>query len=130
MTAIIVLAFSLIGLGLVAAVLGRFRPGEGNRPAAQTGNACGECGARSVKCKRGCMAEASVKAVEYFDDEELDRYANRPSDAYTDEEAEQFREVLYTMRQGEVASWSRSLALRGINVPDQVKDELLLLISG
>ena len=73
--------------------------------------------------------EASLRDIEYFDDEELDQYAGRPSDSYSDEEAEQFREVLYTMRPDEAAPWSRSLTLRGIAPPDQIKDELLLLIG-
>ena len=69
--------------------------------------------------------EAAVKPVEYFDDEELDRYRGRPSDAYTDEETEEFADVMYTMRPEEVRDWNRSLILRGVNVPDQIKDELI-----
>ena len=40
-----------------------------------------------------------------------------------------FREVMYSMRQEEVADWNRSLILRGINVPDQLKDELIMLLG-
>ena len=73
--------------------------------------------------------EAATKSVEYFDDEELDVFAHRPSDQFTDDEAEQFREVLYTMQPSEVRDWTRSLTLRGISLPDQVKDEAFLLIE-
>ena len=38
-------------------------------------------------------------------------------------------EVMYSMRQEEVADWNRSLILRGINVPDQLKDELIMLLG-
>ena len=31
------------------------------------------------------------------------------------------------MREDEVAAWSRSLVLRGINLPDQLRDELIML---
>ena len=75
------------------------------------------------------MLEASVKPIEYFDDEELDKFAGRPSDTYEDSEAELFADVLYTMRPDEVAAWMRSLNLRGINLPDQLKDEVILLIG-
>ena len=75
------------------------------------------------------MMEASVKPIEYFEDEELDSFAGRRSDGYTDEEAEQFEEVLTTLRPEEVAAWNRSLILRGISVPDQIKDELLMLLG-
>ena len=74
--------------------------------------------------------EAATREVEYYDDEELDRFKGRPSDCYTDDEAELFREVLFSMPQSDVKGWNRSLILRGINVPDQIKDELLLMIDG
>ena len=73
--------------------------------------------------------EAATKDIVYFDDEELDRYRGRPSDSYTDDEAEEFREVLFTMRPDETREWNRSLILRGVNVPDQVKDELTMLME-
>ena len=75
------------------------------------------------------MMEAATKPIEYYDDEELDRFANRPSDSYTDEEAEDFREVLYTMKPDDVKGWNRSLILRGISIPDQIKDEVVILLG-
>ncbi len=90
---------------------------------------CGTCDGTNDKCEQECMMEAAVKEIEYFDDEELDVYKNRPSNGYTDEEVEDFREVLYTMKQEEVKDWNRSLILREINIPDQLKDELLMLLE-
>ena len=75
------------------------------------------------------MMEAATKPIEYFDDEELDKFKERQSDSYTDDEAEMFREVLYTMKTEEVKDWCRSLTLRRVNLPDQVKDEVLLIIA-
>ena len=63
------------------------------------------------------------------DDEELDRFAGRAADDYTDEEVEEFSEVLYTMQPEEVAGWNRSLILRGINLPNQIKDEVISFLS-
>ena len=65
----------------------------------------------------------------YFDDEELDAFRGRPSDSYTEEEAEQFAEVMLTMLPGEVAEWGRCLALRGIALPDRIKDEYIILVE-
>ena len=76
------------------------------------------------------MMEAATKEIEYFDDEELDRFNGRDSSDYSNEEADEFREILYTMRPEEAKSWNRSLILRGINIPNQVKDELITLIEG
>lgn len=33
------------------------------------------------------------------------------------------------MRQDEVAAWCRSLNLRGIELPNQIKDEVVMMIS-
>lgn len=96
----------------------------------RTTSTCSTCNGDDSRCEQECMMEAATKPIEYYDDEELDRFAFRPSDAYSDEEAEEFREVLYTMRQEEAKGWNRSLALRSINVPDQLKDELRMMIEG
>ena len=90
---------------------------------------CASCTGTNEKCEQTCMMEAATRPVEYFDDEELDRFKGRPSDQFSDEEAEAFREVLYTMRQNEVRDWTRSLTLRGIELPDQVKDEAFMMME-
>ena len=71
----------------------------------------------------------AIKEIEYYDDEDLDRFAGREADSYTDEEVEEFSEVLYTMQPEEVAGWNRSLILRGINLPNQLKDEVINFLS-
>ena len=71
--------------------------------------------------------EAAIRDIEYFDDEELDAFKGRTADDYSDEEAEQFSEILYSMRQEEVKDWIRSLVLRGIELPNQIKDETIML---
>ena len=125
------LVVSLGLLGIVAAVAtrlqgnGKKEAGRVNAPASQ----CGTCDGNNSKCEQECMMEAAVRPVEYFDDEELDKYKGRPSDAYTDEEADEFAEVMYTMRPEEVRDWNRSLILRGVSVPDQIKDELIAMMD-
>ena len=90
---------------------------------------CATCDGVNTKCEQECMMEAATKEIEYFDDEELDSFAGRSSSEYSDDEAEQFREVLYTMKQDEVKDWTRSLTLRNISLPDQIKDEVFMLIE-
>ncbi|MDO4160755.1 MAG: FeoB-associated Cys-rich membrane protein [Prevotellaceae bacterium] len=118
----------LIVLALATAVLKAFYKPE-EKSVADNGS-CSSCSGFNEKCEQECVMEASTKEIEYFDDEELDVYRNRPSNAYTDEEAAEFADVLYTMRQEEVKDWNRSLILRGINLPDQIKDEVIMLIEG
>ena len=37
--------------------------------------------------------------------------------------------MFFTLREVEVAGWLRSLQLRGINLPDALKDEAFLIIG-
>ena len=73
--------------------------------------------------------KAAAEPIEYFDDEELDRFSGRSADAYTPEEEEEFREVLYTTLTREVGDWLRSLQLRGIELPEGVRDEAMLIYN-
>lgn len=82
-----------------------------------------------MKCEQECMMEAATKEIEYYDDEELDAYKGRPAGSYTDQEVEEFSEVMYTMRPEEVKGWNRSLILRGINFPNRLKEELIAIIE-
>jgi hypothetical protein len=133
----LVLILSLIGLTLIAMGVGvmynrrvrrRLQSGELQaEPEVVTPDA--ECCGQHEVCEKESLLAAVSKGVEYYDDEELDRFRGRPSDRYTDAEVEEFREVLYTCREEEVAGWSRSLQLRGIELPDELKDELFLIVG-
>ena len=57
------------------------------------------------------------------------RFRGRAPEDYTDEETDEFRDVLYTMREEEVAGWARSLQLRGIELPEEVRDEVILIVE-
>jgi len=124
------LIIALAALGIISAIFGLLSHNKegGNDVIVDEGD-CASCTGTNEKCEQTCMMEAATRPVEYFDDEELDRFKGRPSDQFSDEEAEAFREVLYTMRQNEVRDWTRSLTLRGIELPDQVKDEAFMLIE-
>lgn len=88
-----------------------------------------ECCGQHETCEKDSLLAAVSKGIEYYNDEELDRYQGRQSDEYTDEEVEEFREVMLTCQDDEVAGWCRSLQLRGIELPDDLKDELFLIIG-
>ena len=125
-----ILIVALIALGLFSALLSLlWHNKDGDDTVINAGADCSTCNGDNAKCEQTCMMEAATKEVEYFDDEELDRIRERPSAAYSDDEAEEFREVLYTMRPEEVRAWTRSLTLRGISLPDQVKDEVFVLME-
>ena len=126
----IYLIIALVVLGIISAIFGLFshKKGEDEEPLVE-GVSCNTCNGDNSKCEQECMMEAATKETEYYDDEELDLFRGRPSDEYTDEEVEQFADVLYTMKPEEVSGWNRSLILRGINLPDQLKDEVVGFLS-
>ena len=128
-----ILLLALVALGLLAALLGMLsRKTEDNEPEVVQADAasCATCNGEDERCEQECMLEAAVKAIEYYDDEELDQYRGRPSDGYTDSEGEEFADVLYTMKPEEVKGWNRSLILRQINLPNQLKDEVIMMMKG
>ena len=54
--------------------------------------------------------------------------AGKPN-GYTAEEVEEFRDVLMTLLPKDVAGWSRSIQVRGVTLPTEIRDELLLIVS-
>ena len=128
----LILIISIVALGVFAAIyslLASHGKNSGEEPV-KIVPTCSTCdGTAATKCELDCMMETSTKPIEYFDDEELDTFKGKASDTYSDDEVEQFADVLYTMRQDEVAAWCRSLHLRGIELPDQLKDEVFALLS-
>ena len=88
-----------------------------------------ECCGQHEICEKESLLAAVSKKIEYYDDEELDRFRGRPSNGYNEEEVEEFREIMFTCKEDEVAGWSRSLQLRGIELPDELKDELFLIVG-
>jgi len=85
------------------------------------------CGAHTV-CEKTNLSPVTGDIV-YFDDEELDRFAGRGADDYTPEETEEFRDVLLTLLPQDVAGWSRSIQVRGITLPSEIRDELLMIVG-
>ena len=132
MTALLLL---LLALGIVAALIGTalqwwhsvHNPGSTTEPVIrQRSSDC--CGQHEV-CEKESLLAAVSKAVEYYDDEELDRFAGRRADSYDMHETDEFEEILTTLRSEEVAGWVRSLQLRGIELPEALRDEVILIVG-
>ena len=131
------IVISLFLLGIVAAIAGYFRNkklqemlerGEISEiPEPQEAEE--ECCGQHEMCVRDSLLAAVSKDIEYYNDEELDRFQGMEADAYDDAAVEEFSEVLYTLQEVEVAGWLRSLQLRGINLPDALKDEAFLIVG-
>lgn len=129
MSYVLYLALLVLLVVVLQRMFGR-KDGVGNETKPDAGSSCGTCVSGRGKCLQECALQNAVGEIEYFDDEELDKFRGRRSDGYTDEEAAQFAEVMYTMKQEEVKDWLKSLNLRCINLPDQLKDEAIMLVEG
>lgn len=123
------LFLSLIALGVFSALYAIVTNRNREESPVVQADSCATCNGENDKCEQECMMEAATKLIEYFDDEELDAFKGRSSDGYTDEEVEQFSYVLNTMPQEEIRDWCRSLHLRGIEIPDQLKDEVYMMMG-
>lgn len=88
-----------------------------------------ECCGMHITCEKDSLLASVSRDIEYYDDEELDRFRGRKSDGYTEEETEEFRNVLLTLMPHDIAGWGRSIQLRGIELPDAVRDELLMIVA-
>ena len=126
------LLLMILAAGLIAAIAGLIAARRARRkgetlPPPRAARPDGCCGQHEV-CEKELLIAAAT-ATDYFADEELDAYRGRESHAYSPDEEEAFREVLYTMRPDEVPAWVRALQVRGIALPDALKDEVLMLID-
>jgi hypothetical protein len=130
---ILVIYIALLVLLALAAVLAelflRKRRGGSEKasPAPAKPRPVGCCGLHAV-CEKELLGGEEAQA-EYYDDEELDAFRGRAADSYGDGEIEQFEDVLYTMRPGEVAGWTVSLRQRGIALPETLRDEVLMMVG-
>lgn len=132
-----ILIISLIALALVAAVAGiihnrhlQQKVDRGEPDALpQVHPIDMECCGQHEVCERDSLLAAVSKKIEYYDDEELDKYIGIDPEEYTPGQEDEFRDIFYTMQDTDVAGWVRSLQLRGIALPNNIKDEVFLIIE-
>ena len=133
--ALIILAVTVL-TGALLYLLQRFMPRRksdaktdpSDSSDASTDRPEGCCG-QHLTCEKDSLLAAVSKDIEYFEDEELDAYRGVAPEGYTDEQIEQFRDVLYTLQRDDVAGWARSIQMRGITLPTPIHDELIMLVA-
>ena len=129
----------LTALAVVGTVLwlldrrGRQRDAQGNllpNQVVESDQTCSDdcCGTHEV-CPSEQLLRGELCDIIYYDDEELDQYRGRSADGYTEDELEQWRDVLYTLQPADRLGWERSIKRRGIIMPQPIRDELLMLLQ-
>jgi hypothetical protein len=86
----------------------------------------GCCGEHLV-CERETLLQTNAK-VEYYDDEELDTLIGVPAEEYTKEQYQMIRDVFDTLQAKDVPGWVRSIQLRNIQLPLDIREEALLIV--
>lgn len=128
----VILVGSIVLLGLLSLL---FKKRGKSTSTPQLPNADGqrtadsECCGAHVICEKESLLSAVSKQIEYYDDDELDRFKGKTENSYSESEISEFREIFYTLQESDVAGWIRSLQLRGILLPDELKDEVILIIG-
>lgn len=101
---------------------------EENKAVENTSEQPDICCGQHLVCEKTSLSIVSDEII-YYEDEELDRFIGRSPESYSAEETEEFRDVLLTLLPQDVAGWAKSITLRKIELPPDVKDELLFLVS-
>ena len=86
----------------------------------------GCCGEHLV-CERETLLQTNAEII-YYDDEELDALAGIAAEDYTQEQYQMIREVFETLKASDVPGWVRSIQLRNIQLPLDVREEALLIV--
>ncbi|MDR0680458.1 MAG: phospholipase [Dysgonamonadaceae bacterium] len=86
----------------------------------------GCCGKHKI-CQKNRILKKTQDIVEYYDDDELDIFKNRSSNSYNDEEIALFTEIFHTLWKTDIPGWIHSLQLRGIELPNCMKESLKII---
>lgn len=134
-TFIWILFTALVLLGLFSWLLSKYFTGKAQSPADVTDPAEQDpetdddvCCGQHLVCEKDSLMYQGEEIV-YYDDDELDAYKGKSADAYTGAEIKDFEEVFYSLLESDMAGWLRSLQLREINLPLQLRDEALMIVS-
>jgi len=118
----------LVFTGIVAWVADKYFFGKKEYTLENKADAGEECCGMHINCAKDTLSPVTDE-VEYYEDEELDRFKGYTPAGYSNEEIEEFRNVLLTLRPEEIAGWARSIQVRGIELPAIIKEELLMIVA-
>lgn len=124
---ILVALFTVAGIAILYKVNRDRKKANPIQEEATTAPASDCCGAHEI-CEFDAM-KVNTDVVEYYDDEELDRYKDIKQNAYSGEQIDQFRDILYTLKTDEIRFWLLSIERRKINLPDILVSEARMLMA-
>ena len=124
---------AMVAVGVVLYLLDlrsrKNKPQDAAPEAPKVADCDADCCSTHEVCPSEMMLEGCNAEIVYFDDEELDAFKGRAADAYTPEEEEQFRDVLYTLLPADLLPWEQSMKKRGIILPSAIRNEFVMLYA-
>ena len=119
--------FIALGLLILVAFEWRARKVKKNNQPESVVPTDGECCGQHLVCERETLLQTNAK-IEYYDDEELDALADIDPQNYTREQYQAIREVFDSLKEKDVPGWCRSIQLRNIQLPQDIREEALLIV--
>ncbi len=86
-----------------------------------------ECCGQHLVCEKDSLLNTDAQ-IEYYDDEELDILSGVHPDNFSEEEYQMVRDIFNSLQEKDVAGWVRSLQMRNIQLPTDIREEALLII--
>ena len=124
----IALIITLVFFGLVLWIFTYFNRRNKTEETEITINNDGECCGAHEVCDIDTLLTSS-EVIEYFEDEELDALAEIEPNDMNEKQMDQLMDVFYTLKEHEVAPWLRSLQLRRIELPIELREQALMIVS-
>lgn len=122
-----------IALGILIAILYEVRERQRQKKAlagettpktnAPDDGCCGE----HLVCERETLLQTNAEII-YYDDEELDALAGISPEQYTPEQVAAIQHVFATLQERDVPGWCRSMQLRNIALPLDIREEALFIV--
>ena len=119
---ILILTILIIGVTLFVRRVNKTTP---EQPPVEIADDC--CCSHAV-CERDSLLSQTDQII-YFDDEELDTLQGIPANEFSDAHISMLENVFYTLREQDVAGWIRSLQLRNIDLPHDIREQALLIVA-
>jgi len=124
------LLFIALGLFILVAFELRARKKSGEieqKQSSDVANPDGECCGQHLVCERETLLQTNAH-IDYYDDEELDALADIAPEQYTESQYQMLREVFDSLSEKDVPGWCRSIQLRRIQLPQDIREEALLIV--
>ena len=85
------------------------------------------CGAQSI-CQHDTLLNSSNK-IAHYNDFELDVLAEISPVDFSNEQLKLLLDVFFSIKENEMAGWLRSLQIRNIQLPVELREQALLIVS-